>query len=123
MFLMIIHIDAPIVFDAIWAAFDAFMIFWVASLWLGDTRVTLDRSSIDIARGVPGLALSHRTIPASEVHAVAAAVGSRTASTTYYRVQLIYGDDRKLSFGDGLSDRRGAEWLAHEIAGHLGVAQ
>jgi hypothetical protein len=123
MFLMIIHIDAPIVFDAIWAAFDAFMIFWVASLWLGDTRITLDGSSIDIARGVPGLAFSHRTIPASEVHAVAAAVGSRTGSITYYRVRLTYGDDRKLSFGDGLSDRRAAEWLAHEIAGHLGVAQ
>jgi hypothetical protein len=38
-------------------------------------------------------------------------------------VRLTYGDDRKLSFGDGLSDRRVAEWLAHEIAGHLGVAQ
>jgi hypothetical protein len=123
MFLMIIHIDAPIVFDAIWAAFDAFMIFWVASLWLGDTRVTLDGSSIDIARGVPGLTLSHRIIPASEVHAVDAAVGSRTGTTTYYRLQLTYGDDRKLNFGDGLSDRGATEWLAHEIAGVLGVAQ
>ncbi len=123
MFLMIIHIDAPIVFDAVWAAFDAFMIFWVASLWLGDTRVTLDGSSISIARGVPGLALSRRTIPASEVHAVAAAVGSRTGTTTYYRMRLTYGDDRKLSFGDGLSEKRAAEWLAHEIAGHLGVAE
>jgi hypothetical protein len=123
MFLMIIHIDAPIVFDAVWAAFDAFMIFWVASLWLGDTRVMLDGSSISIARGVPGLALSRRTIPASEVHAVAAAVGSRTGTTTYYRLRLTYGDNRNLSFGDGLNEKRAAEWLAHEIAGHLGVAE
>jgi hypothetical protein len=74
MFLMIIHIDAPIVFDAVWAAFDAFMIFWVASLGLGDTRVTFDGSSISIERGVPGLALSRRTIPASDVHTLAAVV-------------------------------------------------
>ncbi len=122
MFLMIVHIDAPIVFDAVWAAFDAFMLFWVASLWLGDTRVTLDGSSITIERGLPGLALTSRTIPASDVHAIAAVVGSRTGSTTYYRLRLTYGDDRKLSFGDGLSDRRAAEWLAHEIAGHLDLA-
>lgn len=122
MFLMIIHIDAPIVFDAVWAAFDAFMIFWVASLWLGDTRVTLDGTSITIARGVPGLALSRRTIPASEVHGVTAAVGSRTRTAIYYRLQLTYGGDRKVSFGDGLRDKRATEWLAHEISGHLGVA-
>jgi hypothetical protein len=122
MFLMIVHIDAPVVFDAVWAAFDAFMIFGVASLWFGDTRVTLDGSSIDVARGVPGVALSHRTIPASEVHGVTAAVGSRTGTNTYYRLQLTYGGGRKLSFGDGLSDKRAAEWLAQEISGHLGVA-
>jgi hypothetical protein len=121
MFLMIIHIDAPIVFDAVWAAFDAFMLFWVASLWLGDTRVTLDGLSMIIERGVPGLALSRRMIPASDVHALAAVAGSRIGATTYYRLRITYGDNRKLSFGDGLSDMRGAEWLAHEIARHLDV--
>jgi hypothetical protein len=123
MFLMIIHIDAPIVFDAVWAAFDAFLIFWVASLWLGDTRVTLDGSSIEIARGLPDLTLARRTIPASEVHGVAAAIGSRTGTTTYYRLQLTYAGGRKMNFGDGLTDKRAAEWLAHEIEGHLGVAR
>lgn len=121
MFLMIIHIDAPIVFDAVWAGFDAFMIFWVASLWLGDTRVIVDGSSISILRGIPGLVLSRRIIPASDVHAVVAAIGSRAGTTTYYRLRLTYGDDRKISFGDGMRERRDAEWLAHEIGRHVGV--
>jgi hypothetical protein len=123
MFLMIVHIDAPIVFDALWAAFDVFMLFWVASLWLGDTRVTIDGSSITIARGIPGLALSRRTIPASEVHTVAAIVGSRTGSTTYYRLRLTHDGDRKVTFGDGLREKRAVEWLAYQIARHLGVAE
>ena len=123
MFLMIVHIDAPIVFDAVWAAFDVFMLFWVASLWLGDTRVTIDESSITIARGIPGLALSRRTIPASEVHTVAAIVGSRTGSTTYYRLRLTHDGDRKVTFGDGLREKRAVEWLAYQIARHLGVAE
>lgn len=121
MFLMIIRIDAPIVFDAVWAACDAFLFFWAAALWLGDTRVTLDGSSISIAHGVPGLALSRRTISASEVHAVAATPGTRAGTTIYYRL-LTYGDNRHLNFGDGLSEKRSAEWLAHAIAGHLGIA-
>ncbi len=123
MFLMIIRIDAPIVFDAVWAVCDAFMLFWAAALWLADTRVTLDGSSISIARGVPGIALSRRTIPASEVHAVVATAGTRAGKTIYYRLRLTYGDNHHLNFGDGLSGRRAAEWLAHEIAGQLGVAQ
>ncbi len=122
MFLMILHIDAPVVFDAVWAAFDAFMIVWVVSLWLGDTRVTLDGSSITIANGIPGLVLLRRTIPASEVHAVAATAGSRTGRSTYYRLRLIHGRNRTLTFGDGLREKRAAEWLAQEIADRLGVA-
>jgi hypothetical protein len=123
MFLMIIHIDAPIVFDAVWAAFDVFMILWAASLWFGDTRVTIDGSSITIARGIPGLALSRRTIPASEVHTVAAIVGSRTGSTTYYRLRLTYDGERKVTFGDGLREKPAVEWLAYQIARHLGVTE
>jgi len=122
MFIMIVRIDAPIVFDAIWAACDVLLFCWAAALWLGDTRVTLDGSSISIARGVPGLALSRRTIPASEIHAVVATAGTRAGKTIYYRLRMTYGDDRHLSFGDGLSEKRSAEWLAHEIGGHLGVA-
>jgi hypothetical protein len=122
MFLMIIHIDAPIVFQAVWAGFEAFMIFWVASLWLGDTRVIVDRSSISILRGIPGLALSRRIIPASEVHAVAVVTGSRAGAITYYRLRLTYRDGRKLSFGDGIRQQHDAEWLAREIGQPLGVA-
>lgn len=123
MFLMIVHIDAPIVFDAVWAAFDVFMFLWVGSLWLGDTRVTIDGTSITIARGIPGLVLSRRTIPASEVHTVAAIVGSRTGSTTYYRLRLTHDGDRKITFGDGLREKRAVEWLAYQIARHLGVTE
>lgn len=122
MFLMILHIDAPIIFDVVWAAFDIFMLFWVGSLWFGDTRVLLDGTSISVSRGVPGLTLLHHTVPASEVHSLTAVVGSRTSTTTYYRLRLIYGNNRRLIFGDGLKDKGSAEWLAHEIAGHLGVA-
>jgi len=121
MFLMIVHIDAPIVFDAVWAALDFFMLLWVGSLWLGDTRVTIDGSSITIARGIPGLVLSRRTIPAAEVHTVAAIVGSRTGSTTYYRLRLTHDGDRKVTFGDGLREKRAVEWLAYQIARQLGV--
>jgi hypothetical protein len=123
MFLMIVHIDAPIVFDAVWAALDVFMLLWVGSLWLSDTRVTIDGSSITIARGIPGLVLSRRTIPASEVHTVAAIVGSRTGSTTYYRLRLTHDGDRKVTFGDGLREKRAVEWLAYQIARHLGVTE
>jgi hypothetical protein len=123
MFLMIVHIDAPIVFDAVWAAFDVFMFLWVGSLWLGDTRVTIDGSSITIARGIPGLVLSRRTIPAAEVHTVAAIVGSRTGSTTYYRLRLTHDGDRKVTFGDGLREKRAVEWLAYQIARQLGVTE
>jgi hypothetical protein len=123
MFLMIIRIDAPILFDTIWAACNAFLFLWAAALWLGDTRVTLDGSSICIARGVPGIALSRRTIPASEVHAVVATAGTRAGATVYYRLRMTYRDNRHINFGDGLSDQRAAQWLAYEIGGHLGVAQ
>jgi hypothetical protein len=123
MFLMILHIDAPIVFDAVWAALDVFMLLWVGSLWLGDTRVTIDGSSITIARGIPGLVLSRRTIPAGEVDTVAAIVGSRTGSTTYYRLRLTHDGDRRVTFGDGLREKRAVEWLAYQIARHLGVTE
>jgi hypothetical protein len=123
MFLMIVHIDAPIVFDAVWAALDIFMFLWVGSLWLGDTRVTIDGSSITIARGIPGLVLSRRTIPAAEVHTVAAIVGSRTGSTTYYRLRLTHDGDRRVTFGDGLREKRAVEWLAYQIARQLGVTE
>ena len=122
MLIMILRLDVPIVFVAIWAACDAFLFFWAGVLWLGETRVTLDGSSISLARGVLGFVLSRRTIAASEVHAVLAAAGTRAGNNTYYRLRLTYGDNRQINFADGLSERRTAEWLAREIANRLGAA-
>ena len=70
-----------------------------------------------------GLVLSRRTIPAAEVHTVAAIVGSCTGSTTYYRLRLTHDGDRKVTFGDGLREKRAVEWLAYQIARQLGVTE
>jgi hypothetical protein len=111
-----IYLGAPIVFPIITGLFGLLILIGVLDLWLRVSRVTVDAGTLTWASGYlfPG---RERTLHASEVSDVTAAIGMQAGTTVYYDVVVVRKNGKKIKVGHSLRDKREAEWVAAKIRG------
>jgi hypothetical protein len=113
-----IHFGAPMVFPIITGLFGLLILIGVLDLWLLVSRVTVDAGTLTWATGylVPG---RERTLNASEISDVTAAVGMQAGLTVYYDVVVVRKNGKKTKVAHSVRDKREAEWVAAKIRGAL----
>lgn len=109
---------APTLFPVLFGGFAVLMLVGVLRLWLGVTRVVVDRGTVSVTSGLLGGGRS-RTLTAAEVAAVDVGIGMQAGDTPYYSVRIVRTNGRRITAGSGIRDKREAEWLAHTIRGGL----
>ena len=83
-------------------------------LWLGVTRVVVERGTVTVTSGLLGGGRP-RVVDAAGIAEVTVAIGMQAGGTPYYEVRIVRTGGRKLAAGSGIRDKREAEWLAHTI--------
>lgn len=115
-----IYFGAPLIFPIVTGVFALLFLLAVLDLWLQVSRVRVDAGSLSWASGyiVPG---RERTIPASEIGDVTAAIGMQAGTRVYYDVVVVRKSGKKAKVGQSLRDKREAEWLVKKIKNQLGA--
>jgi hypothetical protein len=97
----------------------------VVDLWLGATVVTVGNGSLRVRHTVLGLG-GTRTLYAAEIASIDLHINMQTQGrfgTPYYEVRARLTNGRKASLGDGIRNKRHAEWLAAQMRAAIGVSE
>jgi hypothetical protein len=62
-----------------------------------------------------------RTIPTAEISEVSIKVGMQAGSRPYYDLTVVLKNDKQVTAGRALRDKREAEWLALTVRNALGL--
>jgi hypothetical protein len=109
-----VYLQAPLVFPIITGIVGLLILIGVLDLWLAVSRVAVDAGTLTWATGylAPG---RDRTLQASDIADVVAAIGMQAGTTVYYDVVVVRKNGKKIRVGRSLGDKREAEWLAGTI--------
>jgi hypothetical protein len=115
-----LYLHAPIIFPIVTALFGLLLMIGVLDLWLKVSRVRVSAGTVTVATGYlePG---RERTMTATEVADVVAAIGMQVGKSVYYDVVIRRKDGKKATAGGSVRDKREAEWLAVTIKKSLGI--
>ena len=104
-------LHAPILFPVVFGLFGLLLVFAVLDAWLGVTRVLAEPGAVTVATGwvVPR---RERTLRADQVADVTIRIASQAGNTPYYEVSLVTAEGKRVAAGQGIRDKREAEWLA-----------
>ncbi len=117
------YAHAPLIFPIVWGFFDAVLLLFLISLWLGTTRVVIGGGEVTIYSGMLGAALFTRRVAAADIEAICSDAGMTAGNAAYCRLQIRCHGNRKLNFGDGIPSRLEADWLAERMRGQLGLGK
>lgn len=108
------YFHAPLVFPIVTGLIGLLILIGVLDLWLQVSRVTVDAGTLTWATGYlfPG---QERTLHASEIADVIAAIGMQAGTTVYYDVAVVKKNGKKIKVGWSVRDKREADWLAGRI--------
>ncbi len=112
---------APLIFKIMWPVIEAIVVIWVTAMMFGTTTVVIGDGELKVTWRLCGIPVSTRRVASSEVRDVRSIAGMTAGTTLYRRIQVRYGDDGNLNFGDGIGDPIQADWIATEIAKALGL--
>jgi hypothetical protein len=114
-----LYIKVPVFFPIVFGIFGVFLVIGMLDLWMGVSRVTVDRGMLTLATGYlhPG---RERAVSASEISDVKAIMAMKSGSTPYYDIAVIRKSGKKLRAGRAVRDKREAEWLAGIIKRAMG---
>ncbi len=122
--LAVIHYGhAPVIFPIVWGLFDALLLLWMISLWVGTTRVVIGDGEVTIYSGMLGAALFTRRVAAADIEAICPDTGMTLGNRAYCRIQIRCHGSRRLNFGDGIPSRIEADWLAERMREQLGLGK
>ena len=113
---------APLIFRILWPAFEAIFAIWLIAMMFGSTTVLAGNGELTVVRRLFGLPVSTRRIASGEVREVRSITGMSAGATAYRRIEVRYGRDGQLNFGDGIRDPIEADWIATKIGAALGIA-
>jgi len=103
-----------VVLYATWAILTLFMFLHVLRLWFAPERLTITNGILSDTSGLFGKTRRMRVAEIAAIHAVPG--GSRHSA-----IRIRRSDWRGLTVGDGIRERRDAEWLAMQISRALGI--
>lgn len=106
-----VHLGAPTLFQAVFAAFGLLLAWGALALWFGVSRITIGDGSVTVARGLFA-PLRERRMAAREIEDVVTRIGMQAGGTPYYDLILVRKDGRKVPAGRAIREKREAEWLA-----------
>ena len=116
---MLPRFGAPIFFPIVFGFFDVLIGLALIGMWLGTTRVQIDRSSIRISRKYLGLGWTKK-IPAEEIDDIVFKIGMQSGSRVYYDIKIVRSTGRRWPAGGSIRDKREAEWLIGRMMTALG---
>jgi hypothetical protein len=109
-----VHLDAPTLFQVIFAGFGFLLAWGAVASWFGVSRVTIGEGSVTVARGLFA-PLREQRIAAPEIAEVTTRIGMQAGGTPYYDLLLVRKDGRRVPAGRAIRDKREAEWLADTV--------
>jgi hypothetical protein len=120
MVVALVRYDAPVLFPIVFGLLELLLIMGALQFWFGVSRVTADRDMLVVAQGYfyPG---RERTIPTAEISEVSIKVGMQAGSRPYYDLTVVLKNDKQVTAGRALRDKREAEWLALTVRNALGL--
>jgi hypothetical protein len=110
--------DAPRIFPWVFGGFGVLLTWGWVSTTLGSGRVVAERGRLTVSKGLLGLALTGRSMPASSVRGLRVEVGMQVSGTrprAYHRLVAELEGGRTLVLGSGVRSRREAEWCARRV--------
>ena len=102
---------------------DLLLVYAVIDLWLGTTVVVAADRTLRVRHTMLGAGAS-RTLAAAEIASIDLHINMQTQGrygTPYYEVRARLMSGRKVSLGDGIRNKRHAEWLAAQMRASIGV--
>jgi len=117
------YLSFPWFFRIVTGLVDLLLVYVVIDLWLGSTVVTVGEGILHVRHAVLG-AGSSRTLAAAEIASIDLHINMQTQGrfgTPYYEVRARLTNGRKASLGDGIRNKRHAEWLAAQMRASIGV--
>ena len=102
--------DAPLIFPIMFGGFGVLLVLWPLQLLFGTTRVHLDRNGLVVRTSILGLRKTRRA-PLDAVGHFITRVGMQAGKTPYYQVHAVLTDDKTITAGDGIREKREADWL------------
>jgi hypothetical protein len=117
---LMLGLHAPAIFPAVWALFDALLVYGVLAAWLHVTQVRVDKGGVDIASGLgePG---APRRIARADIDDVRIAIGMTAGTTAYYDIKVMRKSGMALTAGGGIRHKAEAEWIAARMMAALGI--
>jgi len=117
------YLSFPWIFRIVTGLVDLLLVYVVIDLWLGSTVVTAGNGIVHVRHTVLGLG-GTRTLYAAEIASIDLHINMQTQGrygTPYYEVRARLTSGRKVSLGDGIRNKRHAEWLAAQMRASTGV--
>jgi hypothetical protein len=117
------YLSLPWIFIIVTALFDLLMLFIVLDLWFGSTTVLVSAGTVRRRGGFLG-AGGWQTIAAAEIASLSPTISMQTsgrAGTPYYEIRVVLKNGGRSALGDGIRNKRHAEWLARRMAEEAGV--
>ena len=99
----------------VWGGIDILFLGWILRLWFAPEQVVIGKGKITVTSGLFG---KKRRMATAQVTAIHAAAGGYTRNS---RIMIVGRGWHQLSVGDGIRDRRDAEWLARQMSTAAGV--
>jgi hypothetical protein len=116
---LIFYLKAPVFFAILFAAVEAILVYATLRMWLRVVEVTASREGVSVASGF-GIVGDPSMIASPDVSSVEVKIGLQAGSTIYYDLAIVQTSGRRSNAGNGIRDKREAEWLAGLIRQALG---
>jgi hypothetical protein len=117
------YLSFPWFFRILTGLVDLLLVFVVVDLWLGVTTVVAANGELRVRHSVLG-AGRQRTLLAGEVASIDLHINMQTQGrygTPYYQVRAKLKNGRTAGLGDGIRNKRHAEWLAAQMRAAIGL--
>lgn len=113
------RVHVPAFFPVVFALFDALFTWLALRMWFEAVRVRANAAGVKVARGLAQPS-KERFVAAGEIADVRLSIGMSSGTNAWYDLALHLKDGRRVQLGEGIRNKREAEWLAARILRALG---
>jgi len=116
-------LDFPRIFIAIMAGFELLLVVVVLDSWFGTTTVTIGSDAVHRRHAILGVG-STRVIPRSSIKGLDLNISMQSTGRTgtpYYELRATLDTGRRTHLGQGIRNKRHAEWLAERMRSDIGL--
>jgi hypothetical protein len=113
--------QAPIIFPIVLGLFDFLFVLLMFSAWFSASRIVIAPDGLQ--RHKSGLLLrSQKKFLREEIKDLKLHIGMTSGTKAFYDLRVITVFGREATIASSISDKREAEWLAHEMKTALGLS-